>query len=53
MPAINQSFPAWLDITFLSEQLRICRGSNGTLFALLKRLDLDPYALLPTGGANA
>ena len=37
---INQSFPAWLDITFLDETLRICRGNAGTCFALLKRDDL-------------
>ena len=37
---INQSFPAWLDITFLDETLRICRGNAGTCFALLKRKDL-------------
>ncbi len=47
LPALNQSFPAWLDITLLTEQLRICRGSNGTLFALLKRPELDPHSLLP------
>ena len=33
---IQQSFPAWLDITFLDEQLRICRGNAGTTFALLR-----------------
>ncbi|MEN9877070.1 MAG: hypothetical protein RLZZ158_109 [Cyanobacteriota bacterium] len=53
MPAVNQSFPAWLDITFLSEHLRICRGNNGTLFALLKRPDLDPHALWPSNGGKA
>ena len=37
---INQSFPAWLDITYLDETLRICRGNAGTCFALLKRDDL-------------
>ena len=37
---INQSFPAWLDITVLDETLRICRGNAGTSFALLKRDDL-------------
>lgn len=37
---INQSFPAWLDITGLDDTLRICRGNAGTCFALLKRPDL-------------
>ena len=32
---VEQSFPAWLDITFLDEELRICRGNAGTTFALL------------------
>ena len=27
----------WLDITYLSKNLRICRGDKGTLFALIKR----------------
>ena len=36
---INQSFPAWLDITALTNDLRICRGNAGTTFALLKRHD--------------
>jgi len=47
MASIQQSFPAWLDITALSEDLRICRGQNGTLFALRKRHDLDAAQLLP------
>ena len=34
---VQQSFPAWLDITFLDEQLRICRGNAGTIFALLRK----------------
>ena len=33
---VQQSFPAWLDITVLNQQLRICRGNAGTTFALLK-----------------
>ena len=37
MREVNQSFPAWLDITVLDEQLRICRGNAGTSFALLRR----------------
>ena len=36
---VNQSFPAWLDITVLTNDLRICRGNAGTVFALLKRHD--------------
>ena len=37
--AVNQSFPAWLDITALTADLRICRGNAGTTFALLKKQD--------------
>ena len=29
----------WLDITYLSKDLRICRGDKGTLFALVRRYD--------------
>ena len=29
----------WLDITYLSKDLRICRGDKGTLFTLVKRDD--------------
>ena len=38
---VNQSFPAWLDITALTNELRICRGNAGTTFALLKRHDMS------------
>ena len=38
--SIEQSFPAWLDITALDDALRICRGNAGTIFALLKRPDI-------------
>jgi hypothetical protein len=38
--AVQQSFPAWLDITVLSQELRLCRGNAGTIFALLRRPDL-------------
>ena len=41
MRKVQQSTPAWLDITMLDEQLRICRGNAGTTFALLKRNDLN------------
>ena len=34
---VRQSFPAWLDMTVLDAQLRICRGNAGTTFALLKQ----------------
>ena len=47
MTGIQQSFPAWLDITALSDELRICRGQNGTIFCLRKRHDLTAQALLP------
>ena len=55
MTGIQQSFPAWLDITALSDELRICRGQNGTLFALRKRHDLDvsPCCLEPTHSSPA
>ena len=29
----------WLDITYLSRNLRICRGDKGTLFVLVRRKD--------------
>ena len=38
---VQQSFPAWLDITVLNQQLRICRGNAGTTFALLKLDTID------------
>ena len=41
MRKVQQSTPAWLDITVLDEQLRICRGNAGTAFALLRRKDLN------------
>lgn len=37
---VSQSFPAWLDITVLDPELRVCRGNAGTLFALRRRTDL-------------
>ncbi len=43
---VQQPFPAWLDITVLDEDLRICRGNAGTLFALLRRPDLQLADLL-------
>ena len=44
--SVSQSFPAWLDITVLDADLRICRGNAGTLFALLRRTDLTLDELL-------
>jgi hypothetical protein len=43
---VQQSFPAWLDITVLDDELRICRGNAGTVFALLRRSDLRLQELL-------
>jgi hypothetical protein len=44
---VQQPFPAWLDITVLDQELRLCRGNAGTLFALLRRPDLTLEELLP------
>ncbi|WP_254967873.1 PAP/fibrillin family protein [Cyanobium sp. CH-040] len=44
---VRQPFPAWLDITVLDPELRLCRGNAGTLFALLRRPDLTLEDLLP------
>jgi hypothetical protein len=44
--SVQQSFPAWLDITVLDNELRICRGNAGTVFALLRRSDLRLQELL-------
>jgi hypothetical protein len=46
--SVNQSFPAWLDITVLDANLRVCRGNAGTLFALTRRHDLNLADLLVT-----
>jgi len=49
--SVQQAFPAWLDITVLDDELRICRGNAGTLFALLRRSDLRLQdLLLPASG---
>lgn len=50
---VNQSFPAWLDITVLDADLRICRGNAGTLFALTRRSDLNLADLLLSPQARA
>jgi len=44
---LQQSFPAWLDITVLDADLRICRGQAGTLFVLTRRPDLRLQDWLP------
>lgn len=51
LPAVQQAFPAWLDITVLDDALRLCRGNAGTCFALLRRPDLELDELLPSGAA--
>jgi hypothetical protein len=43
---VKQSFPAWLDITVVDQELRVCRGNAGTLFALLRRPDLSAEEML-------
>jgi hypothetical protein len=52
--SVRQSFPAWLDITVLDHELRLCRGNAGTLFALLRRTDLQLDQLwMATGDARS
>ena len=36
---IKKEQKGWLDITYLSNELRICRGDKGTLFVLKKKSD--------------
>jgi hypothetical protein len=51
---VRQSFPAWLDITVLDDELRVCRGNAGTLFALVRRPDLhleEMFADAPSSAA--
>ena len=43
---VRQSFAAWLDVTVLDDELRVSRGQNGTLFALVRRPDLELAAFL-------
>ena len=43
---VQQSFPAWLDITVLDDQIRICRGNAGTTFALLRKDGMDVNELI-------
>ena len=40
---IKREQKGWLDITYLSKNLRICRGDKGTLFILLRRNDEKLY----------
>jgi len=47
---VSQGFPAWLDITVLDQDLRVCRGNAGTLFALRRRTDLRLQDLMPQVG---
>ena len=43
---VRQSFPAWLDITVVDQELRLCRGNAGTVFALLRRPELSVEEML-------
>jgi hypothetical protein len=43
---VKQSFPAWLDITVVDQELRLCRGNAGTVFALLRRPELSVDEML-------
>ena len=36
---IKKEQKGWLDITYLSDKIRICRGDKGTLFVLMRRND--------------
>ena len=40
---IKREQNGWLDITYLSDTLRICRGDKGTLFVLRKRINKDLF----------
>ena len=40
---INREQKGWLDITYLDNNIRICRGDKGTLFVLLKKNNIDLY----------
>jgi len=39
LASIKKEQTGWLDITYLSNNLRICRGDKGTLFLLIRRND--------------
>ena len=36
---IKKEQKGWIDITYLSDEIRICRGDKGTLFVLMRRND--------------
>ena len=40
---IKNEQKGWLDFTYLSNELRICRGDKGTLFILKKRSDEELF----------
>jgi len=40
---INKDQKGWLDITYLRNNIRICRGDKGTLFVLLKKKNNSLY----------
>ena len=40
---INKLQEGWLDITYLDNNIRICRGDKGTLFVLVKRKNVDLF----------
>ena len=40
---INKIQKGWLDITYLNNDIRICRGDKGTLFVLLKKRYFNLY----------
>ena len=40
---IKREQKGWLDITYLSNNLRICRGDKGTLFLLKRRIDEELF----------
>mmetsp|Transcript_20801 Transcript_20801/g.26874 ORF Transcript_20801/g.26874 Transcript_20801/m.26874 type:complete len:261 (-) Transcript_20801:227-1009(-) len=39
LPLLRDAVKGWIDITYLSERLRIARGNKGTTFVLLKEND--------------
>ena len=40
---IKREQKGWLDITYLSNNLRVCRGDKGTLFILVRRNDKNLF----------
>lgn len=41
LPLFRDAVKGWIDITYLSERLRISRGNKGTIFILLKEEEAD------------